>query len=170
MPKMIHPLAGTLALLTILIFWFSTVLSELFATQPTITMIKALIPWGFLVLVPALMLTSLSGRRVSKGRGTPLIAKKQKRIPFIAANGIFVLIPSAIYLSIKAQAGAFDTAFYTIQSLELVFGAINIILLSLNMRDGLYLSGKLRRSKEKCSASSVKPNAGPLTWSKTDFS
>ncbi|MFV0292431.1 MAG: hypothetical protein ACK5II_04110 [Paracoccus sp. (in: a-proteobacteria)] len=69
-------------------------------------------------------------------------ARKKKRMPIIAANGILVLIPSALYLSGKASAGTFDTGFYIVQSLELVAGAANIILLALNMRDGLR---KLRR-------------------------
>ena len=163
MRKSIHACAGALALLTILTFWLSTVVSELFATDATITIVKSLIPWGFLILVPAMMLTGLSGRHLGKNRHASLLSKKQKRMLFIAANGLFVLIPSAIFLSIKAQAGTFDTAFYAIQSIELVFGAINITLLSLNMRDGLRLSGKLRRSNNKMSSSSVKPNVGSPT-------
>ncbi len=76
----------------------------------------------------------------------PLIAAKKKRMPFIAANGILILIPSALYLSFKAHAGAFDTGFYAVQALELIAGAVNIVLLGLNMRDGFRLTGKLRRS------------------------
>lgn len=70
---------------------------------------------------------------------------KQKRMPFIAANGILILIPSALFLSFKAQTGAFDTGFYAVQAIELIAGAVNIALLSLNMRDGMRLTGKLRR-------------------------
>ena len=46
----------------------------------------------------------------------------------------------------KAQAGQFDTSFYIVQVIELIAGAVNITLLGLNMRDGLRLSGKLRRA------------------------
>lgn len=74
----------------------------------------------------------------------PLVATKKKRMPFIAANGIGILIPAALYLSFKAQAGAFDTAFYTVQAVELTVGAVNIALLGLNMRDGLRLSRRRR--------------------------
>jgi hypothetical protein len=35
--------------------------------------------------------------------------------------------------------------FYAVQALELVGGAANITLLSLNMRDGLRMKGRLRR-------------------------
>ena len=37
MAKIIHPIAGTIALLTILSFWIATALSELFAGQATVT-------------------------------------------------------------------------------------------------------------------------------------
>lgn len=39
-----------------------------------------------------------------------------------------------------ANAGRFDRAFYALQGVELVAGAINITLLVLNMRDGSRLA------------------------------
>ena len=57
----------------------------------------------------------------------------------IAANGLLILLPSAVFLAMRAQAGLFDTAFYTVQVLELAAGATNITLLGLNMRDGMQL-------------------------------
>lgn len=146
MIKIVHPVAGTVALVTILTFWMSTALSEFFASEAVVTSVKTLIPWGFLVLIPALAAAGASGFRLARTRRGPLVARKQKRMPVIAANGILVLIPAALYLSTKAQAGAFDTAFYLVQAVELAAGAVNITLLSLNMRDGLRLTGKLRRS------------------------
>ena len=61
MIKTIHPLAGALALLTIATFWLSTVLAELFALEATVTIVKTAIPWGFLLLIPALMAAGGSG-------------------------------------------------------------------------------------------------------------
>ncbi len=145
MTKILHPVAGTLALLMIMGFWLSTALSELFASAATVTTVKTLVPWGFLVLIPALMTVALSGQRLGKTWRGPLVSRKKKRMPFIAANGILILVPSALFLSFKAQAGEFDTAFYVVQALELLAGAANITLLSLNMRDGLRMKGKLRR-------------------------
>lgn len=145
MMKVAHPIAGTLALVMIMTFWASTVFSELFASTVVVTTIKTLIPWGFLILVPALAITGASGFRLGKTWRGKVVTRKRKRMPIIAVNGLLVLIPSALYLSIKAQAGAFDTGFYVIQALELIAGAANITLLALNMRDGLRLSGKLPR-------------------------
>lgn len=61
----------------------------------------------------------------------------------IAANGILVLIPSALYLASKANASEFDAAFYTIQTIELVAGAINITMLGFNLQDGLRMKGRI---------------------------
>ena len=144
MIKTIHPMAGVLAILTIATFWLSTALAELFASQAVVTAIKTAIPWGFLVLIPALAAAGGSGFTISKGRRNGLIGTKIKRMPIIAGNGILVLIPSALYLASKARAGEFDTAFYAVQALELVAGAANITLLGLNMRDGLKMRGWFR--------------------------
>lgn len=62
-------------------------------------------------------------------------------MPLIAANGIFVLIPAAIFLNQSASSGDFSSTFYIVQSVELIAGAMNLLLMGLNMRDGLKLSG-----------------------------
>ena len=41
MTKVIHPVAGVLAILTIATFWLSTALTELFASQEVVTAVKA---------------------------------------------------------------------------------------------------------------------------------
>lgn len=148
--KLIHPVAGVLAMLAIATFWFATVLSELFAVQATVVAVKVAIPWGFLLLVPALALTGGSGFALAKGRGGLLVTKR-KRMQLIAANGIFILMPSAFFLAAKASSTEFDIAFYTVQTLELVAGASNLILLGLNLRDGLKLTGRLRNRTTRLS-------------------
>jgi hypothetical protein len=146
MLKIIHPVAGALAILTIATFWLSTALSELFASRATVVVVKTAIPWGFLLLVPALAAAGASGFALAKGRRRDgLIGPKIKRMPFIAANGLLVLIPAALFLASKARASEFDASFDEVQALELIAGAMNIVLLSLNMRDGLKMKGWFRR-------------------------
>ena len=144
MLKTLHPIAGALALVTISSFWLSTVLTEVFAGASLVTLVKTTIPWGFLLLVPFLALAGFSGFRLAKPMRGPLVAAKRKRMPIIAANGIVVLIPCALFLASKAEAGAFDASFYAVQAIELVFGAINIALMAMNMRDGLRMKGRRR--------------------------
>ncbi len=145
MLKIVHPVAGGVAFLTIATFWLSTVISELSGSQALIASVKTTIPWGFLLLIPALAAAGGTGVLMSKGSRVGLAGTKFKRMPFIAGNGILVLIPSALFLASKASAGEFDTNFYLVQALELVAGGVNITLLGLNIRDGLKLKGWLRR-------------------------
>ncbi len=144
MIKIIHPTAGVVAILTIATFWLSTAIAEMFGSQAVVTTVKTAIPWGFLLLIPALAAAGGSGFVMAKGRRSSLIDAKLKRMPIIAANGILVLIPSALFLASKARAGEFDISFYEVQVLELAAGAANITLLALNMRDGLKMRGSFR--------------------------
>ncbi len=142
MTKVIHPIAGAVALLTIATFWLSTVISELSGSTPFVTAVKTAIPWGFLLLIPALAATGASGSGLAKGARGGLIGSKRRRMPVIAGNGLLILIPCALFLAAKARAGEFDASFYTVQALELVAGATNLTLLGLNMRDGFRVTGR----------------------------
>lgn len=142
MLKRVHPIAGAIGFLTILTFWISTVASELFGSVDTITAVKQAIPWGFLILVPALALTGASGFRMAGNSSAPRIASKKRRMQFIAGNGLLILIPAALYLAMLASRAEFGNLFYAVQAIELVAGAANLTLMSLNIRDGLRLAGR----------------------------
>lgn len=139
MKTRIHALAGAIALLTIAVFWTSTVVAESFLAGSAVARVKTGILYGMLLLVPALMVTAGSGFSLSARRGEAQVAAKRKRMPFIAANGLLVLLPAAFFLQGKAVAGDFDRCFYAAQALELLAGAANLLLMGLNMRDGLRL-------------------------------
>jgi len=143
MKKIVHPFAGALALLIVASFWISTVVVEIFGSEAAVIAVKTSIPWGFLILIPALAATGGTGiAMVRRARGG-LVGQKFRRMPIIAANGILILVPSALYLSYKASAGAFDGMFYGVQALELLVGVVNLSLIAMNMRDGLRLSGRI---------------------------
>ena len=144
MKKLVHPVAGAIALLTIASFWISTLISELSGSMQAVVAVKTAIPWGFLLLIPALAAAGGTGFSLVGGRVKGLAATKLKRMPVIAGNGLLILVPSAFFLAWKASAGEFDAAFYGVQAIELVAGAANLVLLGLNMRDGLRMTGRLR--------------------------
>ncbi|MGO9699172.1 MAG: hypothetical protein ACLPX7_07925 [Xanthobacteraceae bacterium] len=144
MLKRIHPIAGIVAFLTIMFFWTSTAISELFLPIEAVIAVKQAIPWGLLVLVPALAITGATGFRLAGSSTDPRILSKKRRMPFIAGNGIVVLIPAALSLSALATRLEFDSLFYSIQAIELLAGAVNLALMSLNIRDGLRLGGRLK--------------------------
>jgi hypothetical protein len=146
MLKRVHPIAGVVAFLTILTFWLSTVTAELAGTPATVAAVKQAIPWGFLLLVPALAITGASGFRLAGGSPSGLIARKRRRMPVIAANGLVILVPAALYLAMLAGRGEFGGRFYAVQAVELLAGAVNLSLMALNIRDGLRATGRLARS------------------------
>lgn len=146
MIKLVHPLAGMLAILIIATFWLSTVITELSGSHTAILAVKTAIPWGFFLLVPTLATLGGSGVVWSRGNRSGLVGAKLRRMPIIAAIGIVVLIPSAMFLKSKAVAGDLDAWFYAIQTVELVAGATNLGLLGMSMRDGLRLSRWRRKS------------------------
>jgi len=143
MLKRIHPVAGIIGFLTILTFWTSTVLSELSGSVQAISAVKQAIPWRFLILVPALIIAGASGFRMAGASPDGRILAKKRRMPFIAGNGLLILIPCALYLAMLAARGEFDNTFFAVQAVELVAGAVNLTLMSLNIRDGLRLSARI---------------------------
>jgi len=145
MPKQVHFVAGLVAILSIAAFFVSTVIVELFGSHEAVATVKALIVMpGLFILVPAIAATGGSGFFLSKSRQGRLVETKTKRMPFIAANGLLVLIPCAIFLNRWAAAGTFDTTFYLVQGVELLAGAVNLTLMGLNIRDGLKMFGRVR--------------------------
>lgn len=140
-----HRVAGVIAFSTILLFWTATLGSELFASHEAVAAVKRSILWGMVLLVPAIAVAGGSGFRLA-GRSTArAVASKKRRMPIIALNGLLVLVPSAFVLASRATAGNFDGVFYLVQAIELVAGAVNLTLMGLNIRDGLRLSGRLRK-------------------------
>ena len=138
----IHILASSIGMLVILSFWSSTLLVELLGSIEQVVLVKRAIPWGLFVLVPAMAIAGISGSKLARGRQVGLFAVKLRRMKIVAANGLLILVPAALFLASKATAGDLDGAFYVVQGLELLAGATNLTLMSFNVRDGRKLSGK----------------------------
>jgi hypothetical protein len=138
-------MAGILAPLCLVTFFVSTVLTELFGSHAAVAQLKSLIVTpGLWIMIPAMAAAGGSGMFLGKSRKGRLVDAKKKRMPFIAANGLLVLVPCAIVLNRWAAAGAFDSTFYGVQVIELIAGAANFALMGLNVRDGLRMAGRLR--------------------------
>ena len=145
MPNVAHPIAGILSMLSIATFFVSTPTAELFGSHAAVAQAKSLIVTpGLWILIPAMAATGGSGMFLSTSRKGRLVEAKKRRMAFIAANGLLVLVPCAIILDRWAAAGAFDASFYAVQAIELVAGAVNLTLMGLNVRDGLRMTGRLR--------------------------
>jgi hypothetical protein len=141
----LHAAAGATAVATIGAFWSSTLTSELLGSASAVLAVKSSVLIGMLWLVPALVTAGLTGRALAGARQGPRVRAKMARMPIIAANGLLVLLPSALFLRMRAAEGSFDAAFFAVQALELAAGAINLGLLGASLRDGLLLTGRIRR-------------------------
>ena len=147
MPKRVHLIAGILATLCIATFFSGSILVEIFCSHEDVALLKSLIfTPGLWILIPAVACAAGGGMFLSRTRRGRLVDAKKKRMPFIAANGLLVLVPCAILLNRWAAAGAFDTTFFIVQMIELIAGATNLTLMGLNVRDGLRMAGHLRAS------------------------
>ncbi|MDQ0326551.1 hypothetical protein J2R99_002420 [Rhodopseudomonas julia] len=140
MIRKLHPAAGGTAFLIILTFWTSTVIAELFGSEAAVLAVKTAILWGMLALIPAMAAVGMSGFRLGARSRHPRIAAKRRRMPVIAANGLFVLVPCAFFLQAKAAAGEFSGSFIAVQGIELLAGGLNLVLIGLSLRDGLLVA------------------------------
>lgn len=144
MKRNVHAIAASLALLFIASFWVSTIIAELFLSTAAVMLVKQGIAYALLGFIPVMMATGASGFAMGGKSARPLVVAKRRRMPLIAGIGLLVLVPAAILLSLRAQAGRFDGMFYGIQAVELMAGAINLMLIGLNFRDGLRLRHRRR--------------------------
>jgi ACR3 family arsenite efflux pump ArsB len=143
MKPIVHAIAGTTAMLIIVSFWTSTLVSEVFLDYADVVAVKQAIVYGLFLLVPFMAATGRSGFVLGKTREGWLLDQKKNRMAIIGTNGLLVMIPAAIFLNGKAVAGEFDAAFYAVQAVELIVGVAQLTLMGMNFRDGLKLAGKL---------------------------
>lgn len=143
MKHIIHALAGTTAMTLIFVFWTSSLFSEIALNYASVALVKKYIVYGLFLLVPCLAITGGSGIALSQPGAKGLVAKKKKRMAFIATNGLLFMVPAALFLNFKAGRGEFDTLFYSVQLVELFVGLAQLTLLGLNFKDGM----RMRRAR-----------------------
>ncbi len=133
----LHRVFAFLSFFIIVLFFSSTLVVEFFFGFEEIAFIKnKIVCPGLFILIPSIAITAITGNIIArKSKKLELINVKKRRMPFIAFNGIAILIPCAIYLNILASNGIFDRSFYLVQGLELIVGAINLVLMFKNIRD-----------------------------------
>jgi hypothetical protein len=144
----LHAASATIALLLISTFFLSSLVSEIIGDKALIITVKTYIFYAIWILLPTMAIAGITGNKLAPNAKSGVIGMKKKRMPFIAANGVLILIPAAIFLKSTAVSGTLDTTFYTVQIIELLAGFINISLMTLNLRDGLSIA-KNRKAKLK---------------------
>lgn len=108
--------------------------------------------FALFALAPSVIVAGATGRSMAAGRQAAVFRRKRRRMAVIAVIGIMVLVPCAVTLRIMAVDGDFGIAFAAVQALELAGGLVNLILLSLNARDGRRLTAPSRRGAAAAAA------------------
>lgn len=161
MKSKVHAIAGVLGFFCVLTFWISTVSSELLGSPATVATVKASVFRGMFVLLPALLIAGASGVSLLGKRVEPLAAAKQKRGPIAFMTSLFVLLPSSYFLSSWAAEGTLDGWFYSVQAVELAGTTVCLVMVGLNIRDGLALRGRIAAGQSKTPVIEAR-NGGPL--------
>ena len=143
----LHGAAGAAALLTISTFWVSALTAELVLSSAGVVAVRTAILYALPVLVIAMIATGASGTRLAGRSKAPVIVTKRRRTMLAAGNGLLVLVPSAVFLGVRAQAGLFGAPFAIVQVVELAAGAVNIVLLTLNMKAGVAMRARRVRAR-----------------------
>ena len=138
----IHGIAGAAALLTIMSFWISALAAELILTTAGVVAVRTAILYAVPVLVISMIAAGASGARLAGRSRAPVVVAKRRRTMLAATNGLVVLIPSAVFLGLRAQDGLLGAPFALVQVVELIAGAANIVLLGLNMKAGLVMRAR----------------------------
>ena len=137
-----HAATGTLALAIVLVFFASSIIALMSGDASLQHDVKLGILWGLLVLVPCLAATGAAGASLARKRRDKVTRVKFLRMKGVAALGLGILVPCAVYLGWRAVQG--QGISYPVQYLELAAGACNLTLLTLNLRDGMKLRGMRR--------------------------
>ncbi|HYW14226.1 MAG TPA: hypothetical protein VE871_19830 [Longimicrobium sp.] len=135
--RILHAAASTLGLVTITTFFLSSLVAEIAGDRQAIVLVKTTIAYALFGLVPVMAIAGASGKRLAGPSRAPVIVRKMRRMKLVALNAAVVLIPCAITLYWMASHGRFGGEFAAVQGMELVAGAVNVVLLGLNLRDGL---------------------------------
>ena len=143
----LHAASGAVALLTITVFWTSALAADLALGPVELVAVRTAILYALPLLVLALAVTGGSGAHLAGRSKAPLVRAKRRRMALAATNGLLVLVPCAVFLGWRARSGDLGAPFAVVQGVELVAGAVNIVLLGLNMRGGLGM--RVRRTRAR---------------------
>lgn len=138
----LHRTAASLALLLIAAFWSSSLVSWLWLGPEGTRSVKQLIVYALPALVLAMAAAGSTGARLAGKSHHLAVMRKKRRMPFVAANALLILIPAALWLHYRAQSARFDTGFHVVQAVELLAGMVNLALLGLNVQDGRLASSR----------------------------
>lgn len=139
-----HFIATIAAGITIVTFFSLSLVAELRGDVQLIKNVKAFILYALPVMVVAMPMLKITGDKLAGKSTNPIILAKKKRMKLMIINGI-CLITLAVFLYYRSHFHTIDNVFFIAQLAEFVFGLGNLTLIFLNAKNGMQLSGKLKR-------------------------
>ena len=156
----IHAISGALALALIATSFLASVAVAVLHQPAAIVSVKRLIMYGVALLIPALALGVATGQTLIGKRRGRLMQTKQRRGFASALTSLLILAPCAVTLYGLAARGQLHGLFYALQGLEFAAEGLTLLLLSLNMRDGLRLTGRLKKGVKGAGTPTARKSAG----------
>jgi hypothetical protein len=115
-----HIIATSVGALTIGCFFSFSLIAEIMGNQEFIKQVKTGIVYCLPVLLFAMPILGITGKKLAGKFKSPIVATKMKRMKFVAFNGI-IFISLAIYLYFRAVNNNIDSTFLYVQIIELLF-------------------------------------------------
>jgi small-conductance mechanosensitive channel len=141
----LHATFGILSFGFILISMMVSLIVEIWYSHEEIAVIKESVfdvsPY-FLGLIVS---TAFLGWQLGKTRNSEILKVKKKRMLWIFAATVLILLPIAYLLNGYAMQEQYDLLYFVLQSIEYVVDVIVLILMGLNIRDG----GRLIRESQE---------------------
>ena len=134
--KLVYKISSFIAFVLIISFMISTLTAEFLGDYILISTIKKYILCTLPLLIICMIITGISTRKLALlYPNVPYNRLLVRRVKYIGLNGVMFLAPLATALNYLAQNNSIESIFYLLQSLEILFGLINIFLFTKIFRD-----------------------------------
>jgi len=141
----IHITATIIAVITIASFFISSLAAENDGSKTAIREVKEVILFSLPVLLIAMPALGATGNMLAGKFQNPVVVAKKRRMKFVFVNGL-TLISLACFLYYRSHYQTIDGIFLAAQLAEFALGLTNLVLIGLNIKSGLQLSGRLKRN------------------------
>ena len=127
--KLVYKISSFITFVLIVSFMISSLTAEFLGDYILIAIVKKSIFCTLPVLIICMIITGISTRKLALlYPNVPYNRLIVRRVKYIGLNGVMFLAPLATVLNYLAQNNSIDSLFYLLQSLEILFGLINILL------------------------------------------
>ena len=140
MKTLLHASAGMFSMLFLFVSFVVTIVAAFFYLPQDIIASQQAILQAIWVYFFFLLTAASIGLWLSKGRKERIVVVKKRRMLIILILSVFGLLPSVYLLASQSIGWEGGIIFFSIQAFELTVSAMLMMLLGLNVLDGLKLT------------------------------